>query len=300
VSTVTVRVPAKVNLQLAVGGPRPDGFHELATVYQALSLYDDVTALAGDELTISVEGEGADLVPMDETNLVWRAAHELAEQAGREARAHLHIRKGIPVASGLAGGSADAAAALLALDLLWDTHLDRDELTVIAGRLGSDVPFALHGHTAIGVGRGDRLTPALARGRYFWVLAMADLGLSTPAVYAELDRLRAGSVQAEPRVSDSLMSALRSGDPVLVGRELSNDLQRAAVSLRPQLAMTLDVGEEYGALASVVSGSGPTCAFLARDEEHALDLAVALTSSGTCRTVRRAFGPVAGARQLDE
>jgi len=298
VSTVTVRVPAKVNLQLAVGGSRPDGFHELATVYQALSLYDDITAIAGDQLTISVEGEGADLVPMDETNLAWRAAQELAEQAGLEPRAHLHIHKGIPVGGGLAGGSADAAGALLALDLLWDTRLDRDELTVIGARLGSDVPFALHGHTAIGVGRGERLTPALARGRYHWVLALADLGLSTPAVYAELDRLRSGSVQAEPRVSDGLMSALRSGDPVLLGRELSNDLQRAAVSLRPALAMTLDVGEEYGALASLVSGSGPTCAFLARDEEHALDLAVALTSSGTCRTVRRAFGPVAGARPV--
>ena len=297
-STVTVRVPAKVNLQLAVGGSRPDGFHELATVYQALSLYDDITAIAGDQLTISVEGEGADLVPMDETNLAWRAAQELAEQAGLEPRAHLHIHKGIPVGGGLAGGSADAAGALLALDLLWDTRLDRDELTVIGARLGSDVPFALHGHTAIGVGRGERLTPALARGRYHWVLALADLGLSTPAVYAELDRLRSGSVQAEPRVSDGLMSALRSGDPVLLGRELSNDLQRAAVSLRPALAMTLDVGEEYGALASLVSGSGPTCAFLARDEEHALDLAVALTSSGTCRTVRRAFGPVAGARPV--
>ena len=297
-STVTVRVPAKVNLQLAVGGSRPDGFHELATVYQALSLYDDITAIAGDQLTISVEGEGADLVPMDETNLAWRAAQELAEQAGLEPRAHLHIHKGIPVGGGHAGGSADAAGALLALDLLWDTRLDRDELTVIGARLGSDVPFALHGHTAIGVGRGERLTPALARGRYHWVLALADLGLSTPAVYAELDRLRSGSVQAEPRVSDGLMSALRSGDPVLLGRELSNDLQRAAVSLRPALAMTLDVGEEYGALASLVSGSGPTCAFLARDEEHALDLAVALTSSGTCRTVRRAFGPVAGARPV--
>ena len=297
-STVTVRVPAKVNLQLAVGGSRPDGFHELATVYQALSLYDDITAIAGDQLTISVEGEGADLVPMDETNLAWRAAQELAEQAGLEPRAHLHIHKGIPVGGGLAGGSADAAGALLALDLLWDTRLDRDELTVIGARLGSDVPFALHGHTAIGVGRGERLTPALARGRYHWVLALADLGLSTPAVYAELDRLRSGSVQAEPRVSDGLMSALRSGDPVLLGRELSNDLQRAAVSLLPALAMTLDVGEEYGALASLVSGSGPTCAFLARDEEHALDLAVALTSSGTCRTVRRAFGPVAGARPV--
>ena len=299
-STVTVRVPAKVNLQLAVGGSRPDGFHELATVYQALSLYDDVTAIAGDTLTLSVEGEGADLVPMDETNLAWRAANELAEQIGIEPRAHLHLRKGIPVSGGLAGGSADAAGALLALDQLWGARLDRDELTVIAARLGSDVPFALHGHTAMGAGRGERLTPALARGRYHWVLALAEVGLSTPAVYAELDRLRAGSVQAEPRVSDGLMSALRSGDPVLLGRELSNDLQRAAVSLRPSLAMTLDVGEEYGALASLVSGSGPTCAFLARDEDHALDLAVALTSSGTCRTVRRAFGPVAGARSVDE
>jgi 4-diphosphocytidyl-2-C-methyl-D-erythritol kinase len=302
VSTVTVRVPAKVNLQLSVGGSRPDGFHELATVYQALSLYDDVTASDGsaEGLTVSVEGEGADLVPMDETNLAWRAACELAEQAGIEPRAHVHIRKGIPVAGGLAGGSADAAGALYALDLLWDTRLDRDELTVIAARLGSDVPFALHGHTAVGAGRGERLTPALARGRYYWVLAIADVGLATPAVYAELDRLRSGSVQAEPRVSDALMSALRSGDPVQLGRELSNDLQRAAVSLRPGLAMTLDVGEEYGALGSLVSGSGPTCAFLARDEEHALDLAVALTSSGTCRTVRRASGPVPGARLVDE
>jgi 4-diphosphocytidyl-2-C-methyl-D-erythritol kinase len=296
VSTVTVRVPAKVNLQLAVGGPRPDGFHELATVYQAVSLYDDVTALPGDSFTLSVEGEGADLVPLDETNLVWRAAAELAEAAGIEPRAHVHIHKGIPVAGGMAGGSADAAAALVALDTMWGTRFDREELTVVAARLGSDVPFALHGHTAIGVGRGERLTPALARGQYQWVLALADKGLATPSVYAELDRLRGGSIQAEPRVSDGLMSALRSGDPAALGHAMSNDLQRAAVSLRPSLAMTLDVGDEYGALASVVSGSGPTCAFLARDEEHALDLAVALTSSGVCRTVRRASGPVAGAR----
>jgi 4-diphosphocytidyl-2-C-methyl-D-erythritol kinase len=294
-----VRVPAKVNLQLSVGGRRPDGYHELATVFHAVGLYDDVTALPGDGLTVSVEGEGADQVPLDADNLAVRAAEVLAEHVGVEPKAHLHVHKGIPVAAGMAGGSADAAGALLALDHLWHTGLDRDELRQLAAQLGSDVPFALVGHTAVGLGRGERLTPALARGRFHWVFAIAAEGLPTPAVYAELDRLREGSVLAEPRVSDTLMAALRSGDPVALGRAMSNDMQRAAVSLRPQLTMTLDVGEEYGALAALVSGSGPTCAFLARDEDHALDLTVALAGSGTCRTVRQAMGPVAGARVVE-
>lgn len=298
-SPVTVRVPAKVNLQLSVGGPRPDGYHELATVFHAVGLFDDVTALPGDGLTVSVEGEGSEDVPLGPDNLAVRAAELLAAHAGVEPRAHLHIHKGIPVAGGMAGGSADAAAALVALDQLWQTGLDRDELQELAAGLGSDVPFALVGHTAVGIGRGERLTPALARGRFHWVFAFADGGLSTPAVYAELDRLRGAAVLAEPRVSDALMAALRSGDPVALGRATGNDLQRAAVSLRPQLTMTLDVGEEYGALAALVSGSGPTCAFLARDEEHALDLTVALSGSGTCRTVRHATGPVAGARVVE-
>lgn len=295
-SPVTVRVPAKLNLQLSVGGPRADGYHDLATVFHAVSLFDDVTALSGDHLTVSVEGEGASDVPIDDTNLALRAAEALAEHTGVEAKAHLHIHKGIPVAGGMAGGSADAAGALVALDKLLETHLDRDELQALAATVGSDVPFALVGHTAVGLGRGERLTPALARGRFHWVLAIAAHGLETPGVYAELDRLRDGSVQAEPRVSDTLMTALRSGDAVALGRAMSNDMQRAAVSLVPELAMTLDVGDEYGALGAVICGSGPTCAFLARDEEHALDLAVALTSSGTCRSVKSVTGPAAGAR----
>jgi 4-diphosphocytidyl-2-C-methyl-D-erythritol kinase len=299
VSPVTVRVPAKVNLQLSVGGPRPDGYHELATVFHAVGLFDDVTALPGDGLTVSVEGEGAADIPLDSDNLAVRAAELLAAHVGIEPRAHRHIHKGIPVAGGLAGGSADAAGALVALDHLWQTGLDRDELQPLAAQLGSDVPFALVGHTAVGIGRGERLTPALARGHFHWVLAIAEAGLPTPAVYAELDRLRGKAVLAEPRVSDALMAALRSGDPVALGRAVSNDMQRAAVSLRPQLTMTLDVGEEYGALAALVSGSGPTCAFLARDEDHALDLTVALAGSGTCRTVRQATGPVAGARVVE-
>lgn len=298
-SPVTVRVPAKVNLQLVVGAERSDGFHDVATVYQAVSVFDDITALPGDHLTVSIEGEGADVVPTDDSNLVLVAAHRLAEHLGIEPHAHLHVHKSIPVAAGMAGGSADAAGALLALDRLWEARLERDELVEIAAAIGSDVPFALVGHTAMGLGRGEKLTPVLARGHFHWVFAFADEGLPTPAVYAELDRLRAGSVLPEPRVSDPLMSALRAGDAVLLGSALANDLQRAAVSLRPGLAMTLDVGDEYGALGTVVSGSGPTCAFLARDEEHALDLAVALTASGTCRTVTSGVGPVGGARVVD-
>jgi 4-diphosphocytidyl-2-C-methyl-D-erythritol kinase len=299
VSPVTVRVPAKVNLELAVGAPESDGYHDVATVYQAVSLFDDVTALPGDHLTVSIEGEGSEVVPTDASNLALVAARALAEHIGVEPRAHLHIHKSIPVAAGLAGGSADAAGALLALDRLWESRLDRDELADLAASVGSDVPFALVGHTAMGLGRGDKLTPVLARGHFHWVFAFADEGLATPAVYGELDRLRGGSVQAEPRVSDALMSALRAGNAVTLGSSLANDLQRAAVSLRPGLSMTLDVGDEYGALGTVVSGSGPTCAFLARDEEHALDLAVALTASGTCRSVASAVGPVPGARVVD-
>lgn len=295
-SSVTVRVPAKVNLQLTVGTPGPDGFHDLATVFHAVSLHDDVTALPGDHLTVSVEGEGAEQVPLDDSNLAIVAALALAEHAGVEAHAHLHIHKGIPVAGGMAGGSADAAGALVALDRLWATGLDREALLALAVEVGSDVPFALVGHTAVGLGRGEQLTPALARGRFHWVFAVADEGLPTPEVYSELDRLRDGSVLPEPRVSDALMAALRSGDAVALGRSLTNDMQRAAVSLRPGLAMTLDVGDEYGCLGAIVSGSGPTCAFLVRDEEQGLDLAVALTSSGTCQSVATATGPVAGAR----
>jgi 4-diphosphocytidyl-2-C-methyl-D-erythritol kinase len=299
VSPVTVRVPAKVNLELIVGTPRKDGYHDLATVFQAVSLFDDVTALRGDHLTVSVEGEGAEVVPADDGNLALVAARVLAEHLGVEPKAHLHIHKAIPVAAGMAGGSADAAGALLALDRLWEAHLEREVLVDLAASVGSDVPFGLVGHTAMGLGRGEKLTPVLARGHFHWVFAFANGGLPTPDVYAELDRLRAGSVLPEPRVSDRVMTALRSGSAASLGGVLHNDLQRAAVSLRPGLALTLDVGEEYGALGALVSGSGPTCAFLARDEEHALDLAVALTSSGTCRTVVSAVGPVAGARVVD-
>ena len=297
----TVRVPAKVNLQLAVGARRRDGYHNIATVFHAVSLYDDVTATAGEngQIRVTVEGAQAAQVPGGEDNLAVRAARLLAQRAGVPPAVDLHLHKTIPVSGGMAGGSADAAGALLACDALWGTGLTRGDLLELAAELGSDVPFGFVGGTAIGLGRGERLMPALARGHFDWVLAMADGPLSTPRVYAECDRLRAGRVLPEPRVSDDLMTALRAGNPEALGRALRNDLQPAACSLKPSLRMTLEVGEDYGALGGIVSGSGPTVAFLVRDHEHGLDLAVALTASGVCQVVKRAYGPVHGARTVE-
>jgi 4-diphosphocytidyl-2-C-methyl-D-erythritol kinase len=298
-ASVTVRAPGKVNLALLSGGVDADGYHSLATVFQAVSLCDDITvtqAEPGHGITLEVQGEGADVVPLDARNLAWQAAESVAAALGIAADVSIRIRKGIPVAGGMAGGSADAAGALVACNALWSGDLDRDALHALGAGLGSDVPFALHGGHALGLGRGDRLTPVLARGSFHWVFAFADGGLSTPSVFERLDEQRADRVLPEPRVPDAFMAALRSGDPVAVGAALVNDLEPAALSLRPDVAKTLRAGRDAGALGGIVSGSGPTCAFLARDEEHALDIAVTLAADGVCRTVRTAHGPVPGAR----
>jgi len=208
---------------------------------------------------------------------------------------HITIDKDIPVAAGLAGGSADAAGALLACDALWGVWSPKAALETLAAELGSDVPFGLMGGTAMGSGRGDQLAPVLGRGRYTWVLAISDVGLSTPKVYAECDRLRSGRPVPEPVPSAAMMTALRSGDAVSLGRALSNDLQEAALSLQPGLEEVLSTGLENGALGGIVSGSGPTVAFLVSDSERSLDLAVALTASGVASVVKRAVGPVRGA-----
>lgn len=296
---VTVRVPAKVNLQLSVGPARRDGYHDLATVFHAVSLYDDVTAAPARGLNLTLVGDHAGGVPDDDTNLAVRAARLIADRARVPADVHLTLHKAIPVAGGLAGGSADGAGALVACDALWGTGLGRRELLVLAAQLGSDVPFALLGGTAVGMGRGERLTPALARGQFRWILAVAAEGLSTASVYAECDRLRAHRTVPAPRISDALMSALRAGDPQALGSALQNDLQPAACSLRPQLSRTLAVGEGGGALGWLVSGSGPTCAFLAGDAKHAAELAAALSAGGTCESVQEVSGPVPGARILE-
>jgi len=292
---VTARVPAKVNLELMVGPVRPDGFHHLATVFQAVGLHDDISVETADDWGVTVNGPYADLVPADGTNLAIRAARLLAREAGIDVPVHITIDKDIPVAAGMAGGSADAAGALLACDALWGVWSSRTALEALAAELGSDVPFALLGGTAMGSGRGDQLAPVLGRGRYTWVLALSDTGLSTPQVYAECDRLRAGVRVPEPRPSASMMTALRSGDARSLGQALSNDLQPAALSLQPRLEEVLRIGMDNGALGGVVSGSGPTIAFLVSDTERSLDLAVALAASGAAPAVKRAVGPVRGA-----
>ena len=296
VDTVTARAPAKVNLHLSVGRRRADGFHELTTVFHAVGLFDEVTVTRAPQLRIHVEGDGAADVPADESNLAARAVLALAERVGVDPGVEILIHKGIPVAGGCAGGSADAAAALLACDVLWGLGLSRDELGELGAQLGSDVPFSLHGGTALGTGRGERLTPVLGAGTYSWVLALADGGLSTPEVYGELDRQRERGPVAVATDSSAVLSALRQGSPAALGRTLGNDLQPAALALKPELRKLLASGEDLGALGGIVSGSGPTVAFLARDDDHATALAAALAGHGVCRTVRVAEGPVPGAR----
>lgn len=299
---VVVRVPAKINLQLAVGPLGADGFHEVTTVFQAISLFDDVTLKHAPEssgISLTLSGATSSGVPVDDENLAMRAAKLMAEKYDLSTDLAIHLKKEIPVAGGMAGGSADAAGVIVAMDALFDIGLSRDEMETIAAQLGSDVPFGISGGIAIGRGRGDQLTPALSRGNYHWVLALSGQGLSTPAVYQECDRLREGLDIASPQVSDSMMQALRAGDPVALGAALSNDLQAAACSLRPALRLVLDVGRDYGALGSIVSGSGPTVAFLVEDEEKSMDLTVALSSSGVVAGVVRANGPVHGARVIE-
>ncbi len=305
VDAVTARAPAKINVHLAVGPLRPDGFHELRTVYLAVSLFDTVTARPGEGLSLALSGEGtgaatgADAVPTDRRNLVWRAAELLAEHAGVPADANLEIAKSIPAAAGLAGGSADAAATLVALDALWGTRADRSDLLALAARLGSDVPFSLLGGVALGTGRGEQLAPVLAGRAWHWVLGIAGAGLSTPAVYAELDRLRAaGRVPegAELLTAEPVIAALRSGPAAALAAALANDLQAPALALRPELRRALQAVTGAGALGALVSGSGPTVAALAPDHAAAVRLAASLAGEGLFRTVRVVSGPVPGAR----
>ena len=310
-ASVRVASPAKINLQLLVGPPRPDGFHGLHTVFHAVDLYDSVTARStepGAGISVHVattEGSGkpaVDLadVPLGPGNLIWRAASLLAQTVGMEPDVQLELAKAIPVAAGLAGGSTDAAATLVACNQLWHAGLDRRELAELAAELGSDVPFGLIGGTAVGRGRGELLAPVLASGRFHWVLAIADGGLSTPDVYRELDRMRdSGAVPPAPDLAggadDALLAAVRSGDARALGQVLHNDLQGPALRLAPYLKRTLDAGLNVGAVAGIVSGSGPTCMFLATDHAKAVQLAAALAAEGVCRTTRVVAGPVPGA-----
>ena len=299
---VVARVPAKVNLQLSVGPLGSDGYHEVTTVFQAISLFDDVsvaTAPNGNGLSLDISGQTSNGVPADNSNLAIRAAEFMIKNYDLPIDLEIKLKKEIPVAGGMAGGSADAAGVIVGLDSLFELGLSRDEMESVGSKIGSDVPFSICGGVAIGSGRGDQITPALAKGNYFWVLALSGQGLATPSVYQECDRLREGLSIATPQVSEPLMQALRAGDAKALGKSLTNDLQSAACSLRPALRLVLDVGVDYGALGGIVSGSGPTVAFLVTDDEHAMDLTVALSASGVVSSVVRATGPVSGARIIE-
>ncbi|MDF2048187.1 4-(cytidine 5'-diphospho)-2-C-methyl-D-erythritol kinase [Microbacterium sp. Kw_RZR3] len=303
--SVRVRAPGKINVFLEVGDVKDDGYHDVATAYQAVSLYEEMTATAADDFTLEVSARGPvdiDGVPTDDRNLAVRAARLLAETAGIDRGVHLSIVKAVPVAGGMGGGSADAAAALVACDALWGLGMPTSELVRLAAQLGADVPFALLGGTAVGTGRGDELSPALARGRFDWVLVPNEIGMSTPVVYGELDAHRErhavdiGPAPRVPAVAPEILHALRQGDAEMLAASLRNDLQAPALHLRPDLARILERGESSGALAGLVSGSGPTLAFLAADEESAIDLQVTLSAAGL--VALHVHGPVGGARVL--
>jgi 4-diphosphocytidyl-2-C-methyl-D-erythritol kinase len=297
---VHVRAPGKINLFMRVGSVQADGYHDVATAYQAVSLYEDVRAWPDDEFSVAFGGSvDASGLPVDRSNLAIKAAKLLARTAGVPGGVHLEIEKHVPIAGGMGGGSADAAATLVACDALWGTALSKEELHALAAKLGADVPFALSGGTAIGTGRGDRLSPALATGSFHWVLAVAEFGLSTPGVYRELDRRREerlafASVEMTPVVDTTVLQALRAGDPRLLAGALHNDLQVAALGLAPGLGGILELGEAHGALAGLVSGSGPTVAFLVDDAESAIELQVALSAARL--NAVHVHGPVHGAR----
>jgi 4-diphosphocytidyl-2-C-methyl-D-erythritol kinase len=306
-AAVTASAPAKINLSLGVGAVRPDGFHPLATVYQAVGLHDHVTVHetggAAGEVTVSLEAHArldAREVPTDAGNIAARAVLLLARHHGFEPAVHVHIDKAIPVAGGMAGGSADAAAALVACDRLWDLGTPPEQLAALAAELGSDVPFALVGGTAIGSGRGEVVTPLLTRGEHWWVVLESPLGLSTPAVYRELDTLRASADDGppdDPEIPDRLLAALAAHDVLGLGASLTNDLQRAAFRLRPELAAALEDGLAASAHGAVLSGSGPSCLFLCESRTHATHVADSLAARGR-GPVTLAPGPVPGARTV--
>lgn len=295
---VHVRAPGKINVTLRVGSARADGYHPLATVFQAVSLYEDVVAEPAEEISLSIAGRSAERVPTDETNLAWRAAMLLAEATGTTTGAKLRITKSVPVAGGMGGGSADAAATLLACDLLWETGLAREELGELAAELGADVPFALTGQTAVGVGRGDVLTPALARGRFTWVLAISDHGLATPEVFRAWDAQNPDAVPV-PAIDPDLMHALVNGDSHALARHLGNDLQPAAIELYPALQDALDAFDDSPALAAIVSGSGPTVVALAAGPGDAARIAETVAGAGVAEEVVVVTGPALGARLVE-
>jgi len=278
---VTVRAPGKINLALHVGPREASGYHDLLSVFHAVDVWETLTAEDASEFSLTVSGDVVlDEIPLDENNLVIKAARAVQRLCGFEGAAAFHVDKQVTVGGGMAGGSADAAAALIAVDALWGTKLSQVQLLELAAELGSDVPFSLEGYTQIGRGRGHLLEPIDSL-PFYWVIVPQTLHLSTPLVYSTLDVMRGESAPAVPPApSRGLLDALFAGDAHELAGELVNDLAAPAISLAPQIESVLETGANLGALAGMVSGSGPTCVFLTKDAEHQARLSDGFEAAG--------------------
>ena len=321
---VSVSAPGKVNLFLALGAARPDGYHPLNTVFAQIGLSETVTVSALQALTTTAPQPGSapaaqpdsapaaqpdsvpaaqtgsprielaltrpdNNVPLDHTNLAYRAAQAVAQQAAQRGLAtpdvHILLDKAVPVAGGMAGGSADAAATLKACNEFWQVGLSLEELAQLGAQLGADVPFGLYGGVALGTGRGDLIEPLKAApGPYYWTFALQDEGLSTAAVFKHFD----ATVQAPPAADmppEQLLAALEAGDVAEVSRHIRNDLQATAIDLRPELGQLIDLAKKAGALAAMVSGSGPTVAALSSSRAVAERVALCWSLTPFCDQV---------------
>lgn len=292
-AAVVARAPAKINLILRVGQPDQTGYHPLTTVFQALDMWDEVTVAQAETDRLDIDGDG-DLsgVPTDSTNIVWRAVDALAEVTGHREPLHIAINKTIPVAGGMAGGSADAAATLVAVNELWQLGLSPEELEGIGRRLGADVPFSLLGGLALGEGRGDELTVLTRVNPLHCVVVTSDVTLSTPLVYSTLDDLREGVAVHLRDASGRELAAVTGAAMDGIGDILVNDLQPATLQCVPSIRGTLDAVAEAGALVSMVSGSGPTVWGACLDEAHSIEVANRMRSRGFAakETVSTALG----------
>lgn len=280
-SSVIARAPGKINLVLRVGPRRADGYHDLLTCFQAVDVWETVALSPADEFSIAVSGDvNLGEIPLDGNNLAMKAVAAVARATGRTDAVAILIDKKVPVGGGMGGGSADAAATLIAINELWHTGLSQVELLTIAAELGSDVPFLLEGGTAIGRGRGEILEPIKSLA-FSWVIVPSMEHLATPGVYGRLDELRADvDVVLPESLSDAFLDALYRGDPEALAPHLINDMAQASLDLEPELEATLEKGLQCGALAVMVSGSGPTSAMLARDDAHANAIQASLRDQG--------------------
>jgi 4-diphosphocytidyl-2-C-methyl-D-erythritol kinase len=279
--SVRAVAPGKINLVLLVGEPQADGYHPLVTCFHAVDVWETVTVTPADEYLVTISGDvNMGEVPLTEDNLVVKAAKAVAAQLGVDKKVSIHIDKRVPVGGGMGGGSADAAAALIAVDKLWGGGLSQVQLLDIAGTLGADVPFLLEGYSQLGRGNGGELEPVKSQ-PFWWVVVPAVHHLSTPLVYQTLDQQRGGQASSLPHdLPAAFRSALFEGNPERLAPLLINDLQAPALQLLPELETTLAIGRELGALAAMISGSGPTCVLLARNQEHQQLLVGAMTDRG--------------------